>query len=378
MSVGRLAAGVAHEINNPLSYLVGNIQFTTARLACVRAALDGEPGARKEAQGALDEIAPALADAAEGAARVAHIVRGLKTFSQGDDDHRAAVQVSRAMAQALDMVEHEIRPRARLVRQLGDAPAVVANEMRLSQVFLNLLINAVQAIPEGALDRHTITASVGTDERGWAYAEVQDTGAGIAPEVRGRIFDPFFTTKAQGQGTGLGLSISQGIVASFGGTIEVASELGKGAVFRVRLPPSPACGAGAPPEVHEAAPELAASRVLIVDDEPMVALALKRLLKREHEVTAVNEARSALARILTGERFDLVLCDLMMPGMNGMELYQELLASAPEQAEKVIFMTGGAFTAATEAFVELHRDRFVSKPVDLEELRRVIHAHSKG
>jgi len=376
ISVGRLAAGVAHEINNPLTYLLANLRWVSSGLASLRAAPSAaDEGMRSAAEAKLDEMLDALGDAAEGAERVAHIVRGLKTFSRGDEDRREPVQIARAVCTALDMASQEIRHRARLVREVAEAPLVDANEVRLTQVLLNLLINAAHAIPPGAAERHTIGVAVGTDAAGWAFAEVRDTGCGIPPEIRGRIFDPFFTTKPPGLGSGLGLSISQGIVASFGGSIEVSSEPGRGSTFRVRLPPAPDVprAAGPPSAV---APPLPASRILVVDDEPMVAQSMRRLLGEEHEVTVVHGGAAALQLARSGARFDLILCDLMMPAMTGMELHDELVHVVPDQARAVVFMSGGAFTDATKAFVERHRSRFVAKPLDLNELRRVVHANA--
>jgi PAS domain S-box-containing protein len=374
VSVGRLAAGVAHEVNNPLAYLLANLKFVNADLANLRAALrTTDESVRRAAEAQADEMLEAISEAVQGAERVAHIVRGLKAFSRADEDVRRPVAVAAALDAALDMAGHEVRHRARLVREVEEAPAVLADEVRLSQVFVNLVINAAQAIPAGAADRNAITVRVGTDAEGWAYAEVRDTGCGIPPEVRGRIFDPFFTTKPQGEGTGLGLSICQGIVASLGGGIEVWSEPGRGSTFRVRLPP---CGPGREqtptPSPGAEPPPGPPRRILVVDDEPYVAAALGRLLGQGHDVVAVVSAGEALERIRAGQRFDRVLCDLMMPVMSGMEFHDELLRAAPEVAASVTFMSGGAFTEAARDFAERNRHRFLEKPLDLDELRRAI------
>jgi signal transduction histidine kinase/CheY-like chemotaxis protein len=374
ISVGRLAAGVAHEINNPISYVLANLTCVLVELADLR----GELGATDQTvlratESKLDEMVRALADARDGAERVTNIVRSLTAFSHGDEDGRAPVQLASAMRAALGMAGNEIRHRARLVQEFGEAPAVEANEVRVSQVFLNLLINAAQAIAPGAADRNTITVTVGTDAAGWAFAEVGDSGSGISPDIRGRIFDPFFTTKAQGEGTGLGLSISQGIVGSFGGSIEVSTQPGRGSTFRVRFPPSPSAADHQPPETS-AALSPPPSSILVVDDEPLVAHAMRRLLQKEHAVTVALGSAEALERILAGERYDHILCDLMMPMMSGMELHARLAQIDPGQARAMVFMTGGTFTDAAEAFVEANRKRTIFKPVDLDKLWRAIHA----
>jgi len=369
VSLGRLAAGVAHEINNPLAYLTANVQWVASELS----ESAGAPGSSASSASRV-ELCRALADAADGASRVAHIVRGLKQFSRGDEDARSTITLDRAVDAAIDMARHEIRHRASLERLPSGAPAVLANEVRLTQVILNLLINAAHAIAPGAPDRNAITVATGTESSGWAFVEIRDTGTGIAPEILGRIFDPFFTTKPQGEGSGLGLSISQGIVTSFGGAIEVESAPGRGSAFRVRLPPADLISVV--PAPTPAAPRLARSRVLVVDDEPMVALALRRLLAREHEVQVAGDGEAALELFRRGERFDHVVCDLMMPVLNGMELHAALLREAPEQAARMVFITGGAFTDAGQAFCETLGARVVAKPIDLEQLRRAMHATS--
>jgi signal transduction histidine kinase len=234
VTIGRLAAGVAHEINNPLAWLSGNLEYIAEELAEIRRALPA--GDLASADRILGEVAEAVAETQEGGRRVATIVRGLKTFARGDDDRRERVRLDAALDAAIGMAMHEIKQRARLVRSAEETPSVIANEVRLSQVFLNLLINATQALPEGASDRHEIRVSVGGGPDGMAVVEVSDDGCGVAPGDLERIFEPFFTTKPVGVGSGLGLSISRNIVQSYGGDITVESQPGKGTTFRVALP----------------------------------------------------------------------------------------------------------------------------------------------
>ncbi len=232
-SVGTLAAGVAHEINNPLAYVLANVAFAMETI-------DGAtgPGAGP-ADGALAKAMPecrkALAEAQDGAGRVRDIVRDLKVFSRADPERRVPVDVNGAVAGALRIVGDELRHRARLVRDLRDVPPVLADESRLAQVFVNLLVNAAHAIPEGRPDENEIRIATRAGERGSVIVEVADTGRGIPPEQRPRIFDPFFTTRPIGVGTGLGLAVCHGIVTALGGDIEVDSEVGKGSRFRVVL-----------------------------------------------------------------------------------------------------------------------------------------------
>ncbi|WP_438027677.1 ATP-binding protein [Sorangium sp. So ce233] len=223
-SLGTLAAGVAHEINNPLAYMVTNVDFARKELRA------------RGAAARVDALVTALDEAAEGGARVRHIVSGLKTFSRADDGALGPVEVDRVIQLVLRMAQQQIRSKARLVLELGPVPPVHANEAQLGQVILNLLVNAAQALPDGNEDENEIRIATAAAPPGRVRIEVRDTGPGIAPELRSRIFDPFFTTKPIGEGTGLGLAICHGIVASFGGEIGVESEVGRGACFRVLLP----------------------------------------------------------------------------------------------------------------------------------------------
>jgi CheY-like chemotaxis protein/anti-sigma regulatory factor (Ser/Thr protein kinase) len=272
---------------------------------------------------------------------------------------------------AIQMAWHEIRHRARLVKRLAEVPPVDANEARLGQVFLNLLINAAQAIPEGHADEHQISVVTRTDERGNANVEVTDTGLGIAPDDMPRIFDPFFTTKGEG-GTGLGLAISHGTIKVLGGEIQVKSTPGHGTTFRVVLPPAkPWRGSLAPSSARDLRVQQR-PRLLIIDDERLVADAIARVLSEDSDVEVVTDARQALARIAAGELYDVVLCDLMMPVMTGMDLYAEVVRSAPKLASHIVFMTGGAFTPRARAFVESVVNQCLEKPLDMSKLRSLL------
>ena len=273
---------------------------------------------------------------------------------------------------SLQMASTEIRHRARLVKDYRSTPPAYGNEARLGQVFLNLIVNAAQAIAEGNAEKNEIRILTYTSDDSGAVVEVLDTGAGIATEDLPRVFEPFFTTKEIGMGTGLGLSICQRIVHEMGGNIIVESEVGKGTRFRVLLPPSPTDALV--PEVPEAGPvePVRRGRILVVDDEPMVVNAVLRSLGNVHEVKAVLTAREALRRIEDGERYDVIVCDLMMPQMTGMELHAVLSKLAPDQAERMIFMTGGAFTPRARTFLDSISNQRVEKPFDSIHFRRLI------
>jgi signal transduction histidine kinase len=357
-SVGTLAAGVAHEINNPLAIVVGNLDVAMERLADLRRVGAG-----------LSEIEQPLHDAQEAAERVRVIVRDLKMLSRsGDEEHHGPVDIHRVLDSALRMASNEIRHRARLVRQYSELPPVEGNEARLGQLFLNLVINAAQSIAEGRAEANEIrivTARAGERE---VAVEVHDTGCGIPRESLKQIFDAFYTTKPIGIGTGLGLAICHRIVTSHGGTIAVESEVGSGTVFRINLPVSRSQATVS--ETPTERPAMARrARILVIDDEEGLCSAIQRILESEHDVATVNSAAAALKLLKSESPFDLILCDLMMPEMTGMDLHAELAQSQPDLAAKMIFMTGGAFTENASRFLEQHPGRAIDKPFKPSGLR---------
>ena len=375
-AVGTLAAGVAHEINNPLAYIVANIEFTRRQLATLTGTLAlqsaGAPSPSPDLAQRLEEVLEALGEARQGTDRVRNIVRDLKVFGRGNEEARGPVALRRVLDSSINIVWNEIRHRARLVKDYGDVPMIEGNESRLGQIFLNLLLNAAQAIPEGEADRNEIRISTSTDGEGRAVIEVRDTGLGIPPEIVARIFEPFFTTKPEGVGTGLGLWICRGIVAGLGGELSVESRLGHGSTFRVTLPAATPDDAGDAPDALHPEAERRGERVLIIDDEPMILGALRRALDPDYQVTCLSSGREALARLSAGERFDVVLCDLMMPDMTGMDLHAEIGRVAPAQVERMIFVTGGAFTPKARDFLEQVPNPLVEKPVDFQNLRALM------
>jgi PAS domain S-box-containing protein len=367
-SLGTLAAGVAHEINNPLSYVIANVRLVEERLR----RLAGSPGDAAALREALGAAAAALDEAREGAERVHRIVADLKTFARAEEERKGPVAVRRVLEAALHLAEHDVRRRARLVTAIVDVPPVLANEARLGQVFLTLIVNAAESIPAGAPASNEVRVAA-RHEDGRVVVEVGDTGPGLGAEARGRIFDPFFCVRASGERAGLGLSVCHAIVTALGGEIRVDSELGRGTCFRVHLraaAPAPASVAPPPPSLPPAAPR--AGRVLVVDDEPMVGRMVERALGPRHKITSVTSGKDALDRLGAGDRFDVILCDLMMPSLSGMDLYDRVLALAPDQAERMVFLSGGAFTRRAREFLERHPS--LEKPFDLRALEAAVEA----
>jgi PAS domain S-box-containing protein len=368
-AIGILAAGVGHEINNPLAYVLANLEFVTSELDMIIGELPGE--ARQRLDVRIVDLTQALADTNHGAHRVRSIVQDLRTFSRGEDVVASLVDVRQVLDSSVRMAAVQIRQRATVVRSYDeDLPKVLANESRLGQLFLNLVVNAAQAMPEGAPDANRIEM-VARTEGSFVHVEVADTGSGIPGNVLPRIFEPFFTTKPTGQGTGLGLSICRRIVHELGGDISVTSEPGKGSRFIVRLPSSAGTGRVAP-SLAPRSKSVRRATILCVDDEAAIGQAIKRVLVSEHDVEIVTTATEALARVESGRRYDLILCDLMMPSMSGMDLHRELLRIAPDAAARVVFLTGGAFTQRARDYLDQVSNPRLEKPIGIDALRSAV------
>ena len=378
-SMGTLAAGVAHEINNPLSVVAGNLQVLRADLHALssRAAEFGEvlfhgnTAAAHALRSRLSGLEEAVRDAEDASQRVRSIVQDLRVFSRPEDDRRGPLDIHAVLESALRMARNELRQRARVVLNFGAVPPVQGNDGRLGQIFLNLIVNAAHALPEGHYDQHSITLRTRL-EGTMVVVEVTDTGTGIPPEVLPRIFDAFFTTKPIGVGTGLGLAICHRLVRAMNGRIEVDTRVGQGTTFRVFLPRADGDHPEERPPV-EFVPVASGKpcSVLVIEDESALGRVLSRLLA-PHKVTAVTRASDALARIRAGEMYQLILCDLMMPEMTGMEFHHELMKTDRVLADKVIFMSGGAFTAAARTFLESIPNQRVEKPLDTARLRQLV------
>jgi signal transduction histidine kinase len=358
-SVGMLAAGVAHEINNPLAAALANLELMSMSF--------GAEGVAPDEAGEFREM---LDDARVAVERVRQIVRDLKIFSRHEEPLDGVVDVGRTLESTLRMAWNEIRHRATLVKEIASTPPVLGSESRLGQVFLNLIVNAAQAIPEGRAQNNTIR--VKTFANGpHVVVEISDTGCGMSPETLPKLFTPFFTTKPQGEGTGLGLAIVYRIVTGLNGTIDVTSEPGQGSTFRVTLP-----AAVASPTVSRTVsttvgtPARRRGRILVVDDDAIVGNSIRRMLSAQHDVETTTRARDALDRIRNGERFDVIVCDLMMPEMTGVQLHAELRAL--EHADRMVFLTGGAFTSEAQAFLATIENPQLEKPFDVNELKALI------
>lgn len=358
-SVGTMSAGVAHEINNPLAYLLLNLEYLLRELP----QLGDDPG--KQAH-----LIERLGESRHGAERVGHILRDLSSLSSRRSTRREGVDPAEVAGRALRAVESEAKGRVQVRVDNQRVPLVDADPNGLEQLFVNLLVNAAQAAraDRGELGQVLVTLAAGPD--GGALIEVRDDGEGIAAEHLNRIFDPFFTTKPSG--TGLGLPVSHAIARSFGGTITVESEVGKGTTVRVALPPGSRPKADTVRVSESPRDSGRRARILVVDDDVMVAETVSRALTLSYEVALTTSARQALAMLEDDAGYDVVLCDLLMPDMSGMDLHQALAARSPGLERRLVFMTGGAFTQRAQDFLRRCKNPRIEKPFELERLYALI------
>jgi PAS domain S-box-containing protein len=352
LALGTLAASVAHEINNPLTYVLAYLEeLETAILE-----LGGAPAAR-----AREVLEPVR----NGVERIAAITRDLRTFSRPDDVRLEPIDPRAVVESVLKLLRKEIEARARCVLSLDATRGVLGNEARLVQVVMNLVLNAIQALPSDAAAEHEISVAV-REEGEQVVIEVCDTGPGVKSEDRERIFEPFVTSKPIGVGTGLGLFVCRNVARGLGGEVVVSDRPGGGASFRVLLP----VGFGAPRAVDAKAPAPSArqARVLIIEDEALVARSfVERLRANGMQAEIASSAADALELLSRDENFDVIYCDLMMKGLTGMDFDERIGARSPELRARVVFMTGGAFTPRGAAFVEANGDRCVDKPFDIAQ-----------
>jgi len=341
-SVGTLAAGVAHEINNPLTYVTVNVSH-------VRSWIEEVQGRTGRAAGTGEAR---LRQAAAAAERIRRTVLDLQTFSRADDVSDGRVAFGHVVEIALSMGSGDVERRARIVRDLGPTPDVVGNAARVANLVLHLLIHAARALPDGAPERHRIRVSTFTGPNGGAVLEI----AGMGPWVGGDRSE---------------LDLCGEFARSMGGTISIG-DAPDGPSVRVAFP-------AAPPASAPTSRTLAArsrGRILVVDDEPLVARAVRRLLS-DHDVVVASDGEEAL-EICARESFDVVLCDVMMPGISGVEVYERLRARDPAWAERFVFVTGGAFAQdIAEALDATGIDRVV-KPIDGVRLRDVVAARIRA
>jgi len=361
-AIGQLVSGVAHELNNPLTSVVLYSQLVQQEIQ--------DPIAKQN-----------MAKVVSEAMHAGKIVHGLLDFSRQRPIQRERIQVNTVLITSLDLVSYELLSRSIKLDLLfsPNLPLIMADPHQLQQVFVNLLQNAWQAIEsgrgEGNLEISTeismsrFVASSGSDEK-VIQVMIKDDGPGITEDNLNRIFDPFFTTKAEGEGTGLGLSVCHGIIEEHDGHIWAESTFGKGTTFFIELPVAPIHES----EIHEGASGYSQSgrtegeKILIIDDEPNVKDVLAQALRRwGYQVDAVNNGIDGF-KLLAQTSYSHILCDIRMPGFDGVEFYQRAKTMDPSLAGRIIFITGDTANKATRKFIEENKVNYLSKPFELTDL----------
>jgi PAS domain S-box-containing protein len=353
-SVGEMASGIAHEINNPLTGVIGYAQLLL--------------------QGELPEnIRKDLETINDGAQRVANVIQRLLAFARQYKPQRTYVNINDVVATTLDLRGYHLETsNIKVSAQLApDLPVTIADAGQLQQVFLNLIVNAEA---EMNLARGSGRLSIKTQQiENNIRISFKDDGPGIARENLERIFDPFFTTRQVGQGTGLGLSVCYGIVSEHGGRIYAESKPGKGATFNVELPIVTADKQLEFPEPDvQGQQKVSGAKILVVDDEPVVREFISKVLTEEgHRVETVDNAEDAL-EMVKSKTYRIILLDIKMPGMSGIELYKRFQKMAPSLARRVVFVTGDVLGARTTAFLSKAKSPYITKPFDGKQLNIAI------
>jgi signal transduction histidine kinase/CheY-like chemotaxis protein len=351
-SIGLLAAGVAQEIIAPTTTVLANLH-SLERTMAVAGADDGD-------------VRAILAQSRDAMRRIATLARSLRSFSELEGD--AESDAGAALDAAVTLLGSELRG-VEIERRFGAGRFVRLGPARLAQVCLNLVLNASQALAERAAAEDRIVLST-RDDGDMVEIEVADTGPGIPPSVLPRVFDSFFTTRPAGSGAGLGLPIARAIVRLAGGDLVAESLPGEGARFRVRLP------AGSPPAARRSsipAPALPARyRVLLVEDDEFVLESLRRVLAMDHEVVAATGGREALSVLERDAGFDVIVTDIQMLRLSGMQLHAEVKSRWPALGARFVFVTGGAYDRKAKAFIDSSPGPVLMKPFDLEDLKKVL------
>ncbi len=356
ITAGTLAAGVGHEINNPLSYVISNIDYVCRTL---------EQFARSNTTATAQQLSAlyeALRDAYDGGRQIADIVADLRIFSgSSTETELQPVDIPSVIDSTRRMVKKTIEHKARYVEHIDDdLPAVMATHAKLAQVLLNLLTNAAQAIDSGAAADNLVELKAYQQDE-WVVLQVSDTGQGIPEEHRSQLFNLFFTTRDPDEGTGLGLPISHRNITSFGGHIEFESAPGQGTSFRVFLPiASPAKGQD---RATTPSPLDTSIQLLVIDDEPAICASTERMLRNHAAIMTATGAREALQIIEDDpSSVDLILCDVFMPGLSGLEFHRRLSELAPDLAGRLAFMTGGIRSPGIQQSLDLLDNPLLQKP----------------
>jgi signal transduction histidine kinase len=374
IAVGQLAAGVAHEINNPAAFVLTNLSVLDRILDEIER-VPLPPAAsqlRSELVALTTQARDVTRDNVAGVERIVSIVRELRNFSRLESDRLETVLLEAVIADACRLVRAELTYRAHLHVETSPDLEIRGDRTKLAQVFTNLLMNAAHAIPEGAPDANEVRIrALARDDR--AIVHVIDTGSGMAADVQERLFEPFFTTKPRERGTGLGLAISADIVRLHGGELRLLDTSPLGSTFEVVLPLDGSHVQGAAPErAIEFSEAVRRARVMIVDDEVMLLDAYRRFFRDVYDLTLLASGRDAIAAMESQHHWDAIVCDVMMPDLDGQAVHRWVSDHRPELLDRLLFCTGGAFTPRSVSFTERMAERVLQKPVRMNDLRSAI------
>lgn len=349
-----LASGIAHEINNPLTYVMGNMELIQRVLD------DGRPPQPQQ----IAILRESVAEALTGAQRIRDLIKTMRSFSEEESIVYQPADFMQVVEHAIRMTQHHHRNRVRFTTSLSEAPVVSINQARLGQLCLNLLSNAAQALPKDNATPGTIRVSLNRDTAGHAVFEVSDNGRGMSLEEQTHALDPFFTTKEPGFGTGLGLTICHDIVSKAGGSLSVSSRVGAGTTVRVSIPPH--SGVGKMSQDADAIPQ----KILVVDDDRAIRALAKRAL-RKYGVESVASVTEALERCRRSS-YAVILCELTLPGMSGMRFYQKLAACCPGAEQRITFLAGAPITKGTKDFLATIPNQVLYKPFSICQLLEML------
>lgn len=365
-SLGMLAGGMAHSLNDPLTSVLLNLDHLAAKLPLIAG----------DASAVADSLAR-LKEAREGAERMANIVKRMRNLARADDSEIRAVDLGSVLESVVEIVGNEIRHRGRLTTAIGRVPPVVANEARIEQVCLGLVLFVARILLEDSAKTNEVRLSLYTDDHENAIVEIVCDGVELDASQLRSLSEPF-PSGPETPPTGFGLGVCSSIVDQLGGQIKAESSPSTGLCLKVVLPCSKSFTTEPPPpsSQHSSNPpssETGSARILVVDDDPGVGRALRLMLEEEHDVTCYTSPREALKRLLQDHEFDLVFCDLMMPELTGMDIYQVLRFNRPGYEARIVFMTGGAFTASAKRFLAQVPNARIEKPFNLRALQRMVH-----
>ncbi|MEZ4225808.1 MAG: PAS domain S-box protein [Polyangiaceae bacterium] len=365
-ALGLVAGGMAHAINNPLTYVLLNLDHVRGALAD-GSALDGD------AAGVLAR----LTEAYQGIERIAQVVKRMRAFSRVDERSRSAVDLRSVLEGALELVGHELTHRGRLTTNYSEVPAINASAAHLEQVFLHLLVHAAQSLPED--DSAEVRIELSSLDVSQVMVAVTIVGRALEPSALANVFEPFFTREEDTEAR-VGLPFCRAVVSAMGGELLAETDTVAGTTFRVILPVG--ILESEPPEVEPVSVRAQVlnvrPRVLVIDDDPGIGGAMSVALEDNSDVTYLPSALEARDRLIAGERFDLVFCDMMMPDLDGEALWEVVQRVRPEQAARFVFMTAaGTHPKIAEFFTRTGCAR-LDKPFRLNDVQRAIAAFRAG